>query len=552
MKTKFIFITGGVLSSLGKGLTAASIGALLKARGLKVTIQKMDPYINVDPGNMDPLQHGEVFVTDDGAATDLDLGHYERYLGQPLSQANSSTSGAIYYHVINKERRGDYHGGTVQVIPHVTNAIKESILSLANVEEAEMPDVALIEIGGTVGDIESLPHLEAIRQLCNELGRENCLFIHLTLVPYIRAAQEHKTKPTQHSVKELRSIGLQPDIIICRCEDQAITDELKAKISLFCNVDRNAVFSNVDVANIYEVPLKFHEEGVDQKIVERLNLKAKAADLSMWEKLNKDCRELRKEVHIALVGKNVEVKEAYKSLNEALVHGGVANGVKVALKYVEAEDVNADNVKATLEGVDGILAPGAFGFGLTSGDGIVEAARYARENKVPFFGIYTGMHCMALEFARNVAGMAAADSEEFNPAAPHVLARALDKSLPLGIKQATDSRPVICNESDIARFGAYPITLESKSLASKIYGSAEISERHGHRYELAPEYMRRLNEAGLKISGRAAEGRLIEMLELEDHPWYLGCQFNPEYKSYPMLPHPLFKAFIKAVKEGRK
>ena len=552
MKTKFIFITGGVLSSLGKGLTAASIGALLKARGLKVTIQKMDPYINVDPGNMDPLQHGEVFVTDDGAATDLDLGHYERYLGQPLSQANSSTSGAIYYHVINKERRGDYHGGTVQVIPHVTNAIKESILSLSNVEEADVPDVALIEIGGTVGDIESLPHLEAIRQLCNELGRENCLFVHLTLVPYLRAAQEHKTKPTQHSVKELRSIGLQPDIIICRCEEEPITDELKAKISLFCNVDRNAVFSNIDVANIYEVPLKFHEEGVDQKIVDRLNLKAKAADLSIWEKLTKDCRELRDEVHIALVGKNVDVKEAYKSLNEAIVHGGIANKVKVKLSCINAESVTAENVKALLEGIDGVLAPGAFGFGLASGDGIVETAKYARENKVPFFGIYTGMHCMVLEFARNVVGMASADSEEFNPATPHLLVRALDKSFPLGIKQPTDSRPVVCNEPDIARFGAYPIALDAKSLAQKIYGAAEISERHGHRYELAPEYMRRLNEAGFKITGQAAEGRLIEIVELEGHPWYLGCQFNPEYKSYPMTPHPLFKDFIKAAKACKK
>ena len=543
MKTKFIFITGGVLSSLGKGLAAASIGALLKTRGLKVTIQKLDPYINVDPGTMNPLQHGEVFVTDDGAETDLDLGHYERYLCESMSQNNSYTSGSIYNTVISKERRGDYLGATVQVIPHITDQIKASILSIANNNASEQPDVALIEIGGTVGDIEGLPFLEAIRQMRGDLGRENVLYIHLTLVPYLGSAGEHKTKPTQHSVKELRSIGIQPDIILCRCE-KPISMELKNKISLFCNVEPDAVFSDIDVGNIYEVPLYFYDEGIDQKIAIMLRLPARNANLSGWKKLVQEYTHLQHKVNIGIVGKYVEFIEAYKSLYEALTHGGIANSTSVNLSFINSEEVTPKTAESILGGLDGILVPG--GFGIRGVEGKIEAIRYARENKVPFFGICLGMQCAIIEYARNVAGIEGATSEEIDP-------RASEKVIYL-MTEWYDFRKntvVYRNEENDAggtmRLGAYPCTLAPKSLAHKAYNHDEISERHRHRYEFNNQYREQLEEAGLKFSGLSPDGKLVEIIEIPDHPWFLACQFHPEFKSRPMDPHPLFKEYIKAV-----
>lgn len=541
MKTKFIFVTGGVLSSLGKGLAAASLGALLKARGLSVTIQKLDPYINVDPGTMNPFQHGEVYVTDDGAETDLDLGHYERYLDVSLSQRNNTTSGRIYYTVITKERRGDYLGGTVQVIPHITDEIKRTVLSLTEGENT--PDVAIIEIGGTVGDIEGLPFLEAIRQLRSDIGRNNCLNIHLTLVPYLRAAGEYKTKPTQHSVKQLLSIGIQPDIILCRCEE-TIPAELKKKIALFCNVDEDAVFTSVDVKNVYEVPLRFYAEGFDQKVAIMLRLPARNADLSGWQKLMADFAEAAKnKVSIAIVGKYVDLKEAYKSLHEALVHAGVANHVSANLKYVNSEEVTEKNAAEIFKDCDGILVPG--GFGIRGVQGKIEAIRYAREHKVPFFGICLGMQCAVIEFARHVAGLERANSEEFDPMTDQKVIYLMTEWYDFR-KQSVEVRDEESDKGGTLRLGAYPCTVLPGTRAAEAYKQENISERHRHRYEFNNAFREILSQKGMVFSGTSPDGTLVEMIELHDHPWFVGCQFHPEFKSRPMHPHPLFREFIAA------
>lgn len=545
MKTKFIFVTGGVLSSLGKGLAAASLGALLQTRGLSVTIQKLDPYINVDPGTMNPFQHGEVFVTDDGAETDLDLGHYERYLNVPMSRKNNTTSGAIYNHVIAKERRGDYLGGTVQVIPHITDEIKRTVLSLAEGDNA--PDVAIIEIGGTVGDIEGLPFLEAIRQLKSELGRDNCLNIHLTLVPYLKAAGEHKTKPTQHSVKELLSIGIQPDIILCRCE-HSIPEEMRRKIALFCNVDQDAVFSSVDVGNIYEVPLRFYEEGFDQKVAIMLRLPARNAHLEDWKKLVYDCANPQGSVTIAIVGKYVDLKEAYKSLHEALIHGGVANRVSVNLRYVNSENVDDSNVAATFAGCDGILVPG--GFGYRGVEGKIAAIRYARENRIPFFGICLGMQCAVIEFARHVAGLEDANSEEFDPLSAHKVIYLMTEWFDFRTKNL-EKRDAESDKGGTMRLGAYPCKVVPGTRAARAYGEPVIYERHRHRFEVNNAYRDALVEGGLVISGLSPDERLVEMIELPDHPFFVASQGHPEFKSRPGKPHPLFAAFVEAANERK-
>ncbi len=540
MKTKFIFVTGGVLSSLGKGLAAASLGALLQARGLSVTIQKLDPYINVDPGTMNPFQHGEVYVTDDGAETDLDLGHYERYLGVPMSRKNNTTSGAIYNQVIAKERRGDYLGATVQVIPHITDEIKSKVRALAEGDDA--PDVAIIEIGGTVGDIEGLPFFEAIRQLKSDIGRNNCLNIHLTLVPYLHSAGEHKTKPTQHSVKELLSIGIQPDIILCRCE-KPIADELKRKVALFCNVDQDAVFSSVDVQNVYEVPLKFYAEGFDQKVAIMLRLPARNANLAPWKKLIQDCSNATGNVTIAIVGKYVELKEAYKSLHEALAHAGIANGVKVDFRYVNSEDINIDSAAKAFEGCHGILVPG--GFGYRGVEGKIDAIRYARENKVPFFGICLGMQCAVIEFARHMADIDDANSEEFAPTGKnnviYWMSEWVDPNTGKKEHRHTDS-----DKGGTMRLGSYDCTLLKDTKAHSAYATTAIKERHRHRYEFNNDYLDILQTKGMIFSGTSPDGSLMEIVELPDHPWFLGCQFHPEFKSTPMKAHPLFRDFIAA------
>lgn len=540
MKTKFIFVTGGVLSSLGKGLAAASIGALFKTRGLTCTIQKLDPYINVDPGTMNPFQHGEVYVTDDGAETDLDMGHYERYIDVPMSQKNNYTSGSIYHKVITKERRGDYLGGTVQVIPHITDEIKKAVLSLAS----DDLDVALIEIGGTVGDIEGLPFLEAIRQLKTDLGPENCLYIHLTLVPYMAAAGELKTKPTQHSVKELRSIGIQPDIMLCRSEVE-LEEDIKRKIALFCNVAHDAVFSAVDVDNIYKVPLKFYEEGIDQKIAIMLKLPAKNPKLAPWQELTRKLDNPHGEVNIGIVGKYVDLKEAYKSLHEALVHGGVANDVSVNLQYINSEEVTAKNVASKLKGLDGILVPG--GFGSRGVEGKIKSIEHARLNKIPFFGICLGMQCAVIEYARNVAGLESANSEEFDQNTPDPVIYLMKEWYDFQ-RQRVEVRDESSDKGGTMRLGAYPCKIEKETHASQAYDDAEISERHRHRYEFNNAYLDKLGEKGLVFSGLSPDGELVEIVEVKDHPWFLGCQFHPEFKSNPMRPHPLFAAFIGAAK----
>ncbi|QLA16236.1 CTP synthase [Desulfolutivibrio sulfoxidireducens] len=543
MKTKFIFVTGGVLSSLGKGLAASSIGALLMARGLRVTIQKLDPYINVDPGTMNPFQHGEVYVTDDGAETDLDLGHYERYLGVSLSQNNNFTSGRIYHTVISKERRGDYLGGTVQVIPHITDEIKKAILGVA-VDE----DVAIIEIGGTVGDIEGQPFLEAIRQMRSDLGKENVLYIHLTLVPYMRVAGELKTKPTQHSVKELRSIGIQPDIIICRSE-VVLGRDIKEKIALFCNVDADAVFCAVDVENIYEVPLNLYHEGVDQKIAILLRLPAKNAKLEPWRDLIRRMSSPKKTVSIGIVGKYVDLKEAYKSLHEALVHGGAANEAAVELVYVNSETVTAQNVAEKLAGVDGVLVPG--GFGSRGIEGKITAIEFARTKKIPFFGICLGMQCAVIEFARHVLGLDGANSEEFDVTTPHPVIYLMKEWFDFRTKKI-ERREADGDLGGTMRLGAYPCAVKPGTKASAAYGELEISERHRHRYEFNKVYAKKFEEAGLEFSGLSPDGELVEIVELADHPWFLGCQFHPEFRSNPMRPHPLFREFIKAALHERE
>ena len=538
-KTKFIFVTGGVLSSLGKGLAAASIGALLKARGLKVSIQKLDPYLNLDPGTMSPFQHGEVFVTNDGAETDLDLGHYERYLDVPMSRKNTYTAGVIYTNVLNKERQGKYLGGTVQVIPHVTDEVKEAIKSAVTPDL----DVLLVEIGGTVGDIEGLPFLEAIRQLKNDLGKNRCLYIHLTLVPYLKTSGEPKSKPTQHSVKELRSIGIQPDIILCRSED-ALSTDLKKKIALFCDVPGDCVFSAIDVSNIYEVPLEYYREGIDAKVAKLLRLKGQP-DIAPWEKLNARINNPKHEVTIGLVGKYVALGESYKSLHEALTHGGLDNQAKVKIRHINAEDLKPRNLEKHLADLDGILVPG--GFGDRGVEGMLLAARYARENKKPFFGICLGMQCMVIEYSRNVAGLEGANSEEFDR-------KAKDKVIYL-MKDWYDHRAGRREKRDAnsdlggtMRLGSFPCHLAAGSLALKAYKEPEINERHRHRFEFNNKYFDLLAEKGLKYGGLSPDHTLVEMVELpvKEHPWYLGCQFHPEFKSTPMNPHPLFRDFIKA------
>ncbi len=535
--TKFIFITGGVLSSLGKGLASAAIGALLESRGLTVTIQKLDPYINVDPGTMNPFQHGEVFVTDDGSETDLDLGHYERFTNAKLGKNNNFTTGQIYYSVINKERRGDYLGGTVQVIPHITDEIKNSILL-----HADTVDVVLVEIGGTIGDIESLPFLEAIRQFKADQGKNDVLYIHLTLVPYISTAGEVKTKPTQHSVKELRSIGIQPDILLCRT-DRFLSKDIKKKISLFCNVGVDAVITAKDVECIYEVPLVFHKEGLDKKIIELLNIWSRAPRLEPWEELLQKLKDPENSVTIGIVGKYVDLTESYKSLNEALYHGGIPNNSRVNLVFIDSDKIGESNCGKILGDVDGILVPG--GFGSRGTDGKILAAKYARENKVPYFGICLGMQIAVVEFARNVAGLSDAHSSEFNKETPYPVIYLMrewydDKT---GTMQKRD---IHSEKGGSMRLGAYPCKVEKDTFAYTAYQKDEISERHRHRYEFNTQFREKLEESGLTFSGVSPNGELVEIIEIKDHPWFLGCQFHPEFKSRPMAPHPLFKDFIKA------
>ena len=535
---KYIFVTGGVVSSLGKGLAASSIGCLLEARGLKVALIKLDPYINVDPGTMSPFQHGEVFVTDDGAETDLDLGHYERFTHASLSQANNWTTGRIYLSVIEKERRGDYLGKTIQVIPHVTNEIKQAVRAVGEQDNA---DVVIVEIGGTVGDIESLPFLEAIRQMGNEEGAGNTLFVHVTLVPFIAAAGELKTKPTQHSVKDLREIGIAPDILLCR-SDRPLSYDLRSKIALFCNVKESAVISAQDVDTIYDVPLAFHEQGLDELIVTQLGLGTRAAqtDLSEWRDLVGTIRQpAGGQASIAIVGKYVELEDSYKSLREALTHGGVANKLRVDVKWIESEELMDDDYESRLRDFDAILVPG--GFGKRGIAGMIRAITYARKSGTPYFGICLGMQTACIEYARNVCGLKDADSTEFDSETPY---------------------PVIFKLRDLIdveelggtmRLGSWPCNLSDNSLAREIYGSEEIGERHRHRYEFNPEFRASLEQAGLVFSGVSPDGKFVEIVELsrDEHPWFLGCQFHPEYKSKPLSAHPLFSSFVRAAYENR-
>ena len=538
MSAKYVFVTGGVVSSLGKGLAAASIGCLLESRGLRVNIMKFDPYLNVDPGTMSPFQHGEVFVTDDGAETDLDLGHYERFTHAPLSRDNNLTTGRIYEQIILKERRGDYLGKTVQVIPHVTNEIKNAMRKVS----ANGADVTIVEIGGTVGDIESLPFLEAIRQMRQELGRENTVFVHLTLVPWIAAAQELKTKPTQHSVKELLSIGIQADILLCR-SDHTLSREMKQKIAAFCNVEERAVVGAKDVPAIYEVPIGFAQEGVDALILKYLHKEAPEADLSKWKELVDRCYHPKDEVSIAIVGKYVEYEDSYKSLKEALTHGAVAKSLKLTITWIEAEGLESKtpedrSYESQLEGFDGILVPG--GFGKRGIEGMLNAIRYAREKHVPYFGICLGMQTACIEFARNVCGLKDANSSEFDPASQHRIIYKLRELLGVGEMVGT------------MRLGAWTCILQEGTLAHRIYGATEISERHRHRYEFNREYEALLTGGGLQISGTTPDSTYVEIVEIPGHPFFIGCQFHPEFKSKPLEPHPLFREFIAASYKSRK
>src|SRR5256714_9103191 len=529
---KYIFVTGGVVSSLGKGIAAASIGCLLESRGLKVTCQKFDPYLNVDPGTMSPFQHGEVFVTDDGAETDLDLGHYERFTHSKLTQANNLTSGRIYEQIMARERRGYYRGKAVQVIRHVTKEIKAAMKKVSG-----EVDVVIAEIGGTVGDIESLPFLEAIRQMRHEEGRDNCLFVHVTLVPWIAAAQELKTKPTQHSVKELRAIGIQPDILVCRSE-RFIPQDMKEKIALFCDVDVKAVVTARDVKSVYEVPVVFAAEGVDDIILHDLRITAPPRDLSRWTAMLERMENPHGEVAIAIVGKYVEYEDSYKSLKEALLHGGLAHQLKVNIHWVEAEGVVGEGWERQLEDYAGILVSG--GFGKRGIDGMLNAIRFARERKVPYFGICLGMQTLVIEYARNVCGLEDADSTEFNPGTQH---RVIFKLRELkGVDELGGTM----------RLGSWACRLAEGSFAYRAYGAREIHERHRHRYEFNREYEEQLKAAGLKLTGETPDNTYVEICEIADHPWFLGCQFHPEFKSKPMEPHPLFKAFIGAAAEHRE
>ena len=541
-RTKYIFVTGGVLSSLGKGLASASIGALLESRGLKVSFLKLDPYINVDPGTMNPFQHGEVYVTDDGAETDLDLGHYERYTNVKTSKKNNFTTGQIYDSVISKERRGDYLGGTVQVIPHITDEIKARIFDLG-----KDVDIVIVEVGGTVGDIESLPFLEAIRQIRNEQGRENTLYIHLTLVPYIETAGELKTKPTQHSVKELREIGIQPDILLCRT-DRFLTPEIKSKIALFCNVEKDAVITAKNVQTVYEVPLVFHQEGLDEKIVEKLNIWTGRPNLRGWERIVKKVKHPRLETTIAVVGKYVSLVESYKSLTEALTHAGIANDAKVHLKYVDSEQLDKEGPDAFLKGANGILVPG--GFGTRGIEGKIKAIQYARDKRVPYFGICLGMQCAVIEISRHRAGLKGANSTEFDLHTPHPVIYMMEEWVDQ--EEILQRRSTDTPKGGTMRLGLYPCRIEDGSLAFQAYNKKLIVERHRHRYEFNNAYLDPLGKAGLVFSGLSPDKGLVEIVELKDHPWFVGCQFHPEFKSKPMDPHPLFRDFIKAsLRQGR-
>lgn len=527
-KTKFIFITGGVVSSLGKGLATASIGALLEARGLTISLLKLDPYINVDPGTMNPFQHGEVFVTEDGAETDLDLGHYERFTHARLSQKNNCTTGRIYESVITKERKGEYLGRTVQVIPHITDEIKASILQVA---DSEKFDVILTEIGGTVGDIESLPFLEAIRQFKADVGRDHVLYIHLTLVPFIATAGELKTKPTQHSVGKLREIGIQPDILLCRTNEN-LEQDIKNKIALFCNLPADCVMTARDVESIYEVPLCLHREGLDEKIAELLNIWTRKPDLQIWENLIETQKNPEGEVTIAMVGKYVDLTDAYKSLNEALIHGGIANKHRVILKFIDSEKLVDEKFLAELNQVEGIVIPG--GFGERGIEGKIEAIRFARENKIPFLGICLGMQLSVVEFARNVVGWRDANSTEFDETTSHPVIDLMEEQKKVMMKGAT------------MRLGAYPCEIKKETLAMAAYGASHIHERHRHRYEFNNLFQKQLEEKGLILSGICPKGPLVEITEIKDHPWFLGCQFHPEFGSRPHDSHPLFTHFIRA------
>ncbi len=525
-KTKFIFVSGGVVSSLGKGLAAASLGALLEARGLSVTMLKMDPYINVDPGTMSPFQHGEVFVTDDGAETDLDLGHYERFLETRMSRRNNCTTGQIYDTVIQKERRGDYLGATVQVIPHITDEIKRRI-----VEAAEGFDLAIIEVGGTVGDIESLPFFEAIRQFRWDFGRENVLYVHLTLVPFIATAGELKTKPTQHSVKELTGLGIQPDILVCRC-DRLLDQKVKAKIAHFCNVEENCVISAPDVESIYDVPVRFHAEGFDQRVVERLNIWTGAPNLARWRRISKTAQNPKVTVNIAVVRKYVNLVDSSKSLQEAIAHAAIVNEARVTIDYVDAEELEKGNAATQLGAAHAIIIPG--GFGERGIEGKIRAVRFARENRVPILGICLGLQVMVIEIARNLVGLKRANSREFQEATPDPVIDIMEGQKGIDRKGAT------------MRLGAYPCSIKTGSLAYSLYRRTRISERHRHRYEVNNEYRKPLEEAGFKAIGKSPDDKLVEIMELEGHPWFLGCQFHPELKSRPWDCHPLFRGLVKA------
>ena len=534
MHTKFIFVTGGVVSSLGKGITAASLGRLLKCRGLKVSIQKFDPYINVDPGTMNPYQHGEVFVTDDGAETDLDLGHYERFIDESLTQAANVTSGRVYWTVISRERKGEYLGATIQVIPHITDEIKRRMLEVSLSEDA--PDVVITEIGGTVGDIESLPFLEAIRQLRGEVGRENVLYIHVTLVPYISAAGELKSKPTQHSVKELTGLGIQPDIIVCRC-DMPIPHDVRAKIGLFCNIPGDCVFENLNAKSIYEVPLMLSEEGMDACVCRLLGIDAPQADLTEWKGMVERLLNPQRETRIAIVGKYVELPDAYLSIVEALTHGGIFHHARVRIEWIAAEDVTKDNAAQLLGGCSGVLVPG--GFGERGLEGKIAAVQYARENGVPFLGICLGMQMAVVEYARHVLDLTGAHTSEVDPATPYPVIDLMPDQQNIDEKGGT------------MRLGKYPCHLAEDSVAARAYGEADIFERHRHRYEFNNIYRQKLIDAGMRVAGVNPDRDLVEIVELEDHPWFVGVQYHPEFRSRPNRPHPLFREFVGAALEHR-
>ncbi len=530
--TKYVFVTGGVVSSLGKGIAAASLGRLLVERGLRVTMMKFDPYINVDPGTMSPFQHGEVFVTDDGAETDLDLGHYERFIDRALSQANNVTTGRIYLNVITKERRGEYLGSTVQVIPHITDEIKAAMKRIAPDN-----DVVIIEVGGTVGDIESLPFLEAIRQFRQEVGRDNAIFVHLTLVPFISAAGEVKTKPTQHSVRELMQIGIQPDVLICRTE-RPLSEDVKRKIALFCNVDFGSVIESRDVPTIYEIPLAFHEQGFDARVTQRLGLESAAPDLSRWREIVGCITQPNERVRIAVVGKNTAFIDSYKSVQEALIHGGVGNNAGVDIDWLSSDlFTSASRTREILSVYDGLLVPG--GFGVRGVDGMVECIRFSRETGLPFFGICLGMQTAVIEFARNKIRLDDSHSSEFAPECSHPVIALME------------SQQHVTDMGGTMRLGAYPCRLRPGSLVAELYGVPEISERHRHRYEFSNAYRDRFTAAGMRLSGLSPDGSLVEIIELPDHPWYVGCQFHPELKSRPTRPHPLFAGFVSAALKAK-